>query len=229
MSEKNQSWRWSLVNILFNVVFPLLIMTKLNKAAYLGPVWALVIALMLPLWYGIVEWIRTKKTNIFSVVGLVSIMLTGWIGLLQIPPEWVAIKEAGIPLLLGIGVFVAIWMWYPVAKVFVLQALDMEKINAQLEDSPSKMNELEKLKKWVSYVFGGSFFISAVLNYILAVWIVTAQPGTEEFTAQIGRMTGLSFPVIALPMMVALMAAVGYLLWRVGKLTGLGIEDLVKA
>jgi hypothetical protein len=42
-------------------------------------------------------------------------------------------------------------------------------------------------------------------------------------------MTGLSFPVIALPMMVALMAAVGYLLWRVGKLTGLGIEDLVKA
>jgi hypothetical protein len=229
MSTQKQNWRESLINILCNVVFPLLIMTKLNKAEYLWPIWALVIALLLPLCYGLIEWVRTKKTNIFSVVWMVSIMLTGWIGLLQIPPAWVAIKEAWIPLLLGIGVFVAIWMWYPVAKVFVLHALDMELINTTLKDSPAKLTELEKLEQWVSYVFGGSFFISAILNYLLAIRIVTAQPWTEEFTAQIGRMTWLSFPVIALPMMIILMVAVGYLLWRVGKLTGLGIEDLVKS
>ncbi len=224
---KKRNSRAGLIDVLFNVVIPMVIMTKFNKAELLWPVWALVIALLFPLFYGIVEWYRSQHTNVFSVVWLVSILLTWWIWLLHIPAEWVAVKEAGIPLLLGIGVLIAIRFGYPVAKIFILQALDQEKIEESVANDADKQRQIVWLEKLISYVFAGSFFVSALLNYLLAIRIVTAAPGTEEFTAQLGRMTGLSFPVIAIPLMIVLMIAVGYMLRRLGKLTWLPLEELV--
>jgi len=46
--------------------------------------------------------VKEKKYNIYSIIGLVSIALTGGIGLFHIPTQWVAIKEAGVPTLFGI-------------------------------------------------------------------------------------------------------------------------------
>ena len=36
-----------------------------------------------------------------------------------------------------------------------------------------------------------SFLVSAILNFGLARYIVKSQPGTEEFAAELGKMTGL--------------------------------------
>ena len=53
--------------------------------------------------------------------------------------------------------------------------------------------------------FGWVFFLSSLLNYLLAVIILTAEPGTVAFNEQLGKMTALSFPVIALPATAVLM------------------------
>jgi hypothetical protein len=73
----------------------------------------------------------------------------------------------------------------------------------------------------------GSFFLSSLLNYMLATLLITAQPGTVEFNDQLGKMTALSFPVIALPAMLVLMGALFYLFRGITKLTGLSLEDVI--
>ena len=50
-------------NIIFNIALPVLILTKLSKENYLGPTYALLLALSLPIGYGIYEFIKTKKIN----------------------------------------------------------------------------------------------------------------------------------------------------------------------
>jgi hypothetical protein len=66
----------------------------------------LLIAISFPIGYGTLDFIKRKKLNFFSVLGLISVLLTGGIGL--IPGATVAmfaIKEAAIPALLGLSYY----------------------------------------------------------------------------------------------------------------------------
>ena len=58
--------------------------------------------------------------------------------------------------------------------------------------------------------------------------ILTADPGTVLFNEQLGKMTALSFPVIALPAMVVLTADLFYLFRGITRLTGIPLEGIVK-
>jgi hypothetical protein len=70
-----------------------------------------------------------------------------------------------------------------------------------------------------------SFFLSAVLNYILAVKILVGEPGTQEFTESLGRMTALSFPVITIPMMIVMGGLMFYIIKTIQSVTQLEFED----
>src|SRR5690606_22513217 len=65
------------INLLCNAVFPAVILTTLSKEHRLGPMWALVLAISLPLGYGIYDLVTRSKWNVFSVVGVISTALTG--------------------------------------------------------------------------------------------------------------------------------------------------------
>ena len=93
-----------LVSIVINVVVPVAILTLLSKEKYLGPVWALVVGLLFPIGYGLRTLIRDRKPDIMSIIGIVSVTLTGVFGILELPPEWIARKEAAIPLLMGLAI-----------------------------------------------------------------------------------------------------------------------------
>ena len=79
-----------------------------------------------------------------------------------------------------------------------------------------------------SLMVAGSFFLSSALNYLLAILIVTAMPGTVEYNEQLGKMTALSFPVIALPATLVMVGAMIYLFTGITRLTGLDLEHIVK-
>ncbi|MGY8776037.1 MAG: hypothetical protein ACKVLK_15055 [Spongiibacter sp.] len=66
------------------------------------------------------------------------------------------------------------------------------------------------------------------MNYILAKVLLVSPPGTPEYSAELGKMTGLSFPVIALPCTVVMMAALFYLMRRVRQLTALELEQIFR-
>src|SRR5438132_1272954 len=72
-----------LVNLLFNIAAPGLILSKLSADDRLGPVGALLLGISIPLSYGLYDLVARRKWNLFSIVGLCSVSLTGGFALLQ--------------------------------------------------------------------------------------------------------------------------------------------------
>ena len=65
------------------------------------------------------------------------------------------------------------------------------------------------------------------MNYILARWLVTSPAGSAAFNAELAHMNLLSYPMIAIPSML-MMLAILYYLWRtIHDLTGLSLEEIV--
>lgn len=216
-----------LANLAFNIIIPTLIMTKLSGDDYLGPVYGIVVALAFPVIYGLRDYSQSHKPNFFSILGVVSVLLTGSMSLLQLDPEYIAIKEATIPGLFGIATLVSSRTRYPLVKVFLFneQVLQIEKVKRALQQYGTERAFESKLRI-ASYVVACSFFLSSFLNYVLAKMILVSEPGTTAFTEELGKMTALSFPVIALPSTLVLMGALVYLLHHIQKMTHLEPEDI---
>lgn len=215
-------------NMLFNIVAPALILSKLSAEDSLGPVWAVVVALAFPLVYGGWELIKSGKVNFFSILGIISVLLTGGISLLQLDPAYIAIKEAMIPALIGVAVLVSQYTRYPLVKTLLInpEILDIEKLDNALAQR-GKSAEFASTTQRAGFIVAATFFVSAALNYILAKAIVVSAPGTTAYAEELGRMTWLSYPVIALPSMVMLMAAIIYIFRQVGRLTGQSLEEFI--
>ena len=71
----------------------------------------------MPTIYGLYDILIRKKTNFISILGFVSVLISGIIGVWQLPTEYVAYKEASIPFLIGVGVFISGFTSFPVAIV----------------------------------------------------------------------------------------------------------------
>jgi hypothetical protein len=112
--------------------------------------------------------------------------------------------------------------------VFVLseQIINWQNLNQSLANSGNS-NLFEKKMAISSYIVAGSFFLSAALNYILAKVILVSPPGSSEYTEELGRMTALSYPVIVIPSMLMLMAALWYIFSQIKKLTGEDLENFL--
>src|SRR5690554_2291125 len=216
------------VELLFNIVIPSLILMKLSGDSTLGPVNGLIVALLFPLGYGLWDLYQRRKVNMFSLLGLVSVLLTGGISLLELDPKYIAIKEAAIPGIIGLLTLLSIKTRYPVVKVFLYndKLLKVDKIAAALRERGNEL-AFEKVLRQASYLVAFSFFVSSALNYVLAKLIMVSPPGTVEFNAELGKMTALSFPVIVLPAMIVMASALFFLFRRIRQLTELSIEEVI--
>jgi hypothetical protein len=215
-------------NLVFNLILPTLILTNLSGQQFLDVKLAILIALAFPVAYGIRELINLKKVNFFSALGIVSVALMGSISLLELDPVYIAIKEAAIPGMLGIATLLSLKTSQPLIHTFLLNesVMNMAEISKALKENSAEA-AFDKLLVNASWVLSGSFFLSSALNYILAVVLLTADPGTEIFNQQLGRMTALSFPVIALPLTLFLMANLVYVFRGITRLTGMPFEDIL--
>ena len=208
-------------NLAFNIVIPVVVMSYMSGDDRLGPMWSIVVALAFPIGFGFWDLKKSGKVNPLSVLGIISVVLTGGISLLKLPAEYIAIKEAAIPALIGIAVILTQRTSKPLVKIFVLneQIINWPALNSALEQKGMEQ-EFEKKVAVSSYIIAGSFFLSSVLNYVLAKLILVSEPGTTAYTEELGRMTALSYPVIMIPSMIMLFAALWYLFNQIKKLTG---------
>lgn len=216
-------------NLIFNIAIPVLIMTYASSDEYLGPAWSIVVALAFPLTYGLLELKNTKKINMFSVLGIVSVLLTGGISLLKLPAEYMAIKEAAIPAAIGLAVLITQFTKNPLVKALILndQLINWDKLNKRLEEK-QKVEVFNAKVAISSYIVASSFFLSSSLNYALAKWILVSEPGTTAYIEEIGRMTALSYPVIVIPSMILLITALIYLFKQISVVTGDPVEDFMR-
>ena len=225
MKKQENPW----INLIVNVAVPMYIMTKLSAPEKLGPLNAVLVATAFPLIYGFYDYIKNKHINKISILGLLGVALNGVFTIIQLNPFWFAVKEAAIPALIGIFVMGSVWTKSPLISMLLNQGIiDTELVNKKVEEYGAEQQYLT-LQKNSTIGMALSFFLSAVLNFGLARYIVKSQPGTEAFATELGKMTGLSFVVIALPSMLILGAALWYLMKGLEKITKLSIDDIIQA
>ncbi len=217
-----------LIDLLVSIIIPSVILMKFSGDNDLGASGALITALAFPISWGLFELIKYRKFNFIALLGLISVLLTGGIGLLQLDTQWLAIKEAAIPGIIGIAVLISTQTPYPLIKTLLYnpKILNVNKISQKLKEL-GKTAVFESRLMNATYLLGGTFFFSSVMNYILAKWMVTSPAGSAEFNEQLGQMTLLSYPIIAIPSTVMMMA-IFYYLWRtIHGITGLALEDIL--
>jgi hypothetical protein len=216
-----------LLNLVCNIALPTIVLTKLSGEDRLGPQWGIAIALLFPFGYGVYDLVRRRKTNLFSVVGICSVLLTGGLNQLKADVFWFAVKEAAIPTLFGVAVILTSRTKRPLVRELLWneQVIDVARVDAVLTER-NQHAAFERLLAQATSGLAFSFLLSAVLNYGLARYLLKSPPGTEEFNAQLGRMNLLSWPVIVLPYM----AITLFVLWRLlngfTRLTGLPLEAI---
>ncbi|MFY7950797.1 MAG: VC0807 family protein, partial [Gemmatimonas sp.] len=93
-----------LLEIAVTILVPAVVLMQLSSAERLGPAGALMLALAFPLFWGVREGLRKRKVSGLAILGVISTLLTGGIGLLKVDPFWLAVKEAAVPLLIGLAV-----------------------------------------------------------------------------------------------------------------------------
>ena len=217
-----------LVNILVNIVFPAVILNKFSGPERLGPVLALILGLSLPLLFGAWEFYTTRHRNFVSILGFVSILLTGGLGLLQVDGLWFAVKEASIPALIGLATIVSVKTKSPFVKLMLYndKVVNIPVVDAALDKNQARPG-FERLMLSTTMVLAASFALSAVLNFFLAVWLLKSPAGTPEFNEELGKMTALSYPVIVVPSLLVMMLAVWMLIRGLKRLTGLEMHDIL--
>lgn len=216
------------MDLIISLLIPTFILMKQSGPDDLGPTNALIIALAFPISWGLYQLFRFRHFNFIALLGLISVLLTGGIGLLKLDTQWLAIKEAAIPGLIGLGVFISTFTRYPLVKTFIFspKVFNIDIIKERLEAN-NNSTAFEKRLQNANILLSGTFAFSSVVNYILAVMIVTSPAGTPEFNEQLGQMNLISYPVIALPSTIMMMGIL-YFLWRtINGLTGLKFEEIV--
>lgn len=216
------------VDLLVSIIIPSVILMKLSGDEYLGSVNALIIGLAFPLGWGLFELVRYHKKNFIALLGLISVGLTGGIGLLELNSQWLAIKEAAVPAIIGLAVLVSTRTRYPLVRTLLYNpsVLDVDKIQERLVHE-GREGEFETRLLKASYFFAGTFLFSSIMNYVLAKWIVTSPSGTQAFNEELGRMTLVSYPMIAIPSMVMMMLIFWYLWRTIRRLTGYTLEEVM--
>lgn len=218
-----------LIEALINIIIPVLVLSFLSKEQYLGNKLALIVALAFPILYGLKDLIFARKFNVFSFLGVLTVALTGGMGLMEIDPKYIAIKEAAVPGLIGLMTIISLKTPWPLVKTILFneQIMQVDRIVTALDEHNTRA-EFEKRMVVSTLLLALSFFISSALNYGLAKYVLQSPPGTEAFNSELARMMMLSYPVIVVPSYIVMLGALFYTYRSVRKLTDLTFEQILK-
>jgi len=219
-----------LLELGITILVPALVLMKLSAESSLGPLRALLLALAFPLAWGIWEGWRRRKLNWLAVLGVVSTLLTGGIGLLALDAKWLAVKEAAVPSLIGLVIFGSAFTRTPLIRLMVFNAslFNIDKVQTALEARNNRPAFEERLRTG-TLLLACTFFFSAVANYALTRWLVHSPAGTEAFNEELGKLTLLSYPIIAIPSMLMMMGMLYWLARQAKALTGLNMGDMLQS
>ena len=233
------------LNLGFNLLLPIVILRKGDEwmgeslanftdstpeSAVVGTI-ILLLAISFPVSYGILDLIRRRKWNFFSILGSISALLTGGIGLLPGANVLMfAIKESALPAILGMITIITLRTKKPLVRLFLYnpEIIKVSLVEHKLKELGTK-SHFDKLLVKCTWLIGLSFAVSAVLNFILSRMIVVTEPSIDKiaFNDEVGQMMGWSLPVISIPCMVVSGYAFWLLIKGIRKFTGLSMEEVM--
>ncbi len=224
------------LNILINILLPVIILDKLStRLGSEGPLIALIIALSLPLGYGLYDFFKLKKRNFISVLGFLNILFTGGLVVLGLQGIWFAVKEAAFPSFIGVFIFISAYTKKPFIQVLIFNpvVMNLDLIQEKIKEKNSTEDFKEHLK-FSTFFLSASFFLSAVLNYYLARKIfididLSLEQQAREIilNKQIADMQWQSIIVIMLPSFIAMIFILWHLFSGIKKFTGLSLNQFL--
>lgn len=217
-----------LASLLFNLVIPIGILSKLSGEDRLGPMWALIVAIAFPVVYTAVDFAKRREYSMISILGFINVLLTGGLGLMKVEGIWFAVKEAAVPAFIGLAVFSSLRKEQPLtyALLFNDKLFDVGKIK-ELIHAGNHEPEFKNIMRNATLLLSCSFFLSSILNFILGITVIQSPTGTPAFNEELAKMQMLSFPVIVLPSMVFMYYALYRLYKGLNRLTGLTFEGMM--
>lgn len=218
-----------LVNLVCNIVIPTIVLMKFSSDRWLGPLWGLIVALIFPIGYGVYDFVARKKTNFLSILGFISVLLSGGLALAKIGSMGFAIKEAMLPTVIGVAVLFSLRTKTPLVRDLLYNdsLIDVGRVDAALA-ARGATQSFERLLRRASIGLALTFIASAPVNFILARVVLRSPPGTAEFNAELAKMNWLSLLVIAAPSMVAMMILFYKLMNGLARLSGLTQEEIFR-
>jgi hypothetical protein len=237
----------SLLDIVFNVIAPVMILSFMSKDEgklwHLGPVIAMSISLILPLSFGVWHYIKHKKLNMLSCIGLLAILLTGLITIYLYYDESsrqhvgiiFGIKEAIQPLVIGSLFIITHKMSSPLLNIFLYNdsVFDVKRIEKSVKEKNTEKDYRSLLWK-CSLIMFGSFCVSAAANLALSLYFfrnlsANIDNWKVEYNEIVGKITGWGFLVIGAPFILVMSFILYFLVKGLKKTTGLGTEDILLA
>jgi len=235
-------------NIMINVLAPVLVLSYLSaegdKLWHVGPMWAMFVALALPIGYGVWHYVKYRQTNVFSLVGLFSVVLTGaitiylWTGGESVRKNaalFFGIKEAVQPLILGSLFLITHKMSKPLFNIFIYNdtVFDLPRIESAIIERGAQRDYKGLLWK-STLLFFGSFLISSVINLGLAFYFLgdldpLSNNWKQLYNNDVAKITGWGFVVIGVPILVIGGFILWYLVAGLKRLTGLESEMIMQA
>ena len=231
-----------LTNIMINVLIPVIALSVLSKEAgkpwHMGPLWGMIIAISFPIIYGIYDLISRRKMNLFSVLGITGILLTGGITLYvwnedgsvkENAAQLFAVKESAMPTILGMAMLFSHWTPNPLLKIFLYtpQIFNIKRIEDLIKER-NQTGTYQALLLSTTAIMACSFLISALLNYFLALHFLQGSEGSRiTYNAAIGKLTGWGYLVIGLPCVLVSMIAFWRLIKNLRTMTGLETEEIM--
>ena len=235
-----------LINLSFNLLLPILILRKgkewfggslenwlqpeADDKALVGSI-ILLIAVSFPIAYGTWDFFRRRKWNFLSILGALSALLTGGIGLIpQATVFMFAVKEAALPGILGILTVLTLRTKKPLIRLFLYnpEVIRVELVDQALKERGTEQ-QFDRLMMKCTWLIALSFILSAVLNYILARAYVETEPSIniDQFNREVSDMWLWSFIVISIPCMVVSAYAFWILIKGIRENAGLSLEEIL--
>ena len=214
--------------IVATIVAPSLVLMQASGDQALGPTGALLLALALPLGWGLHNWRQARGFGLMAGIGVVSTLLTGGMGLLKLDGSWFAVKEAAVSALFGLAVALSAFTRKPLIHALLLHpsVFDVERLQAALTRRGTTDGFARHMRQ-ATFGLAMTFFVSAALNYALASWMVSSPSGSEAFNAELGRYTLVSWPVITLPSLALTMALLWWVARGIHQQADLRLNDLL--
>jgi hypothetical protein len=202
---------------------------KLSGQEKLGAEAGFAVALFFPFAYGLWDFIVRKKFSFIAAIGFVGVLLKGGLGFFKFNNFWFAVNEAAIPTVIGVVLWVSVLVGRPLVGLFLLNdsIMNVDQIKAAI-NANQRQAEFDSIIKESTYLLVLSFFVSAVLNFVLAYYMLKSPVGTEAFNEEMGIMTAVSFPVIVLCSSSILVVALWRLMRRLKELTGMEYEAMFR-
>jgi hypothetical protein len=212
-----------LLDLSLTVILPSVVLEYLSKPERLGPVWALIVALLLPLGFGIYCWVNKRGLNFFSIFGLIAIIVTGGLGLLNLNAGWFAAKEAVFPIFLGLAFPLSHRWGKPLINELLLnpQLINYPQLHASL-NTHEKQHAFQRLLYRSSWNMAAASILAAGGNSLLALYLLKDRvPASEAYVKAIGTLNWGGMIVIGIPFVAITFILLMRLLRRLQEITGL--------